>query len=123
MPIKLADGSVHSFKPLNLGEVEETVRWLRYQRLRDVIEATRGAEPMIQQRLIDRAYDECSKLETTEVLAEIKSLAGVRYALWLSLRKERPTVRLEDVFDLVTPDNFLGVRKQMEVAAGEPDPT
>jgi hypothetical protein len=123
MPIKLADGSVHAFKPLNLGEVEECVRWLRYQKLRDVIEATRGADPQVQTRLIDRAYEECSQMSSEEVMGGMKSLAGIRYALFLSLRREHPGIQLERVFDLVTMDNFIGVKKQMEVAAGEADPT
>lgn len=87
----------------DLAEFETEVRKLRSESIKAMLKETGLPDDVIAQKLVESASKSISIDDIQEAMT---SMQGTRYLLWCALRKHQPELKLEEMGNLITLDNF-----------------
>lgn len=115
-----------TFHRLTLADLGQFRTWVESAPIRRVQACMDGMEPAVKQFLLGKAYEETRQLalEMTDARAfgEMATAGGLSYLAWLSIRKGRPGVTLDDMSPLLAVTNLAQLNEIIAAVAGL-DPT
>lgn len=115
-----------TFHRLTLADLGQFRTWVEGAPIRRVQSCMDGMEPAAKQFLLGKAYEETKQLaiEMTDARAfgEMATAGGLSYLAWLSIRKGRPGVTLDDMAPLLAVTNLTQLNEIIAAVAGL-DPT
>jgi len=101
------DGKVYKIKPLTIGDLAALEGWIKSEKLRCFLEATKDLDPTMRQTSL---VDLCSKQPTQdEITYGMTSMEGIRFLMWRSLSKSHPEITLDYIGNMITTDNIAEV--------------
>jgi len=103
-------GKEWTFHPLTLSDLGQFRTWLESAPIRRVQLCMDGMEPQAKQFLLAKAYEESRQLalemSDNQACNQLSTFSGLSYAMWLSVRKGRPGVTLDDMSGLLAFGNL-----------------
>jgi len=116
------DNKTYVLAPLTLGDNKKFVKWARYRRW-EQFQSMKGTIPQeVFDRESGRLLEECNCKDLNESSPEVttleKTLEGIAYWVYLSLKHTYPALTLDTVEELITPNNLLDVYKRLMILSG-----
>lgn len=84
---------------LTIDDMAEFENYIKGERIKTLISATRGLDPLMQKELIKEAMSESTD-------SELQTMKGVRFLLWRMLKNNKGIPPLEKMGELVMMDNL-----------------
>jgi len=103
----------------DLAEFEEVVKRERneilFKSIKDIKNSGLSSEDMLSTVIAQAS----KPISIDDVQAAMNSMVGVRFLLWCALRKNQPELKLEEMGELITLDNFEDASKVVSELGGK----
>jgi len=99
-------GREYQVSPLtinDLAEFEAEVKKIRSEDIRKELKEAGLPDEIVAQKIVENVSKSISMDDVTNAMGTMR---GTRYLLWCALRKNHKELKLEDMGDLITLDNF-----------------
>ena len=124
------DGSTYRMRPLSIDDFAEFEAWVDDVAIRQASRNLDGLSTELQIALLERAQDEARKMamqdsETRQdrMSAQMASMGGICYLVWLSIRREHPDLSVDDISQLLTIDRLPYVQMRLDSINGFASPS
>lgn len=120
-----ADNKHYNLSPLTLGDFRRFTLWVQYRDYDNFLTLKEKLTPEDFAVESKRILSECSAKRLTESSQEVQAafatLEGVTYLLYLSLKRNHPTITAVDVGDVLTMTTANEAGDKLAVLSGIPD--
>jgi len=117
-------GKAYTLKSLEVEDLVEIEEWLEARPLekvgKQIVALGKAIDVKKQQKMIDAALKESGEIGIDSISAFkfLSSIEGSRFIFWLCLKKSHPELKQEDVFKLITIDNFKSIQAATDSISG-----
>ncbi len=96
-------GKSFELSPASVDDMAEFAAWVRAKSLQAFVDADTAIDPATRIQVI--AELSSRPLPADLIETHMQSIAGMRYMIWLSLRKKNPDMTLEQVSEMIDAEN------------------
>lgn len=119
-------GEEYVLGPIGLAELGELQSYFVRKPLEDAIKASEGMDESVRELMVSKAWDEYHRLRAQPADMEssfeaMSNVDGLRYLVYLGLKKNHPDMTEESAARLVTLDNIDQITKMLDTASGLDD--
>lgn len=126
VPIKMKDGTEYRFSPLSDKAIDEMENWVKSRIIQIAREANRDDDlstPEQKQELLSIALHQASEVSvlSPRSAAMIATIPGMLHLCWLSLHKEHPELKEDDLRrHMLDPENIDIINEAFEMVNVNP---
>lgn len=112
-------GEVYRITPLTINDLAEFEAFVKSQRLKVFLNATKGDDGLTSKERIDTITKIASQEFTdTDIGEHMATITGTRFLMWRALSKEQPKLKLEDMGTLIDMNNFKEIADLLNAVSG-----
>jgi len=115
-------GKEYTLSPLTVDDLAEMERWVEDAPLMHAKRLLAEHGDMFSEEektaIRMKAVEESKTISLADGGAVLESMEGVRLLLWLSLRREQPDIKREDVFTLLSLSDLEAVKAKLDEVSG-----
>ncbi len=123
-------GKTYRMRPLSIDEFAQFERWVDDAPIRQAVRNLDGLSPELQTKMLQQAQEAASRTSQDSpekrqgrIAAQMTSMSGISYLIWLSLRREQPDLSLEAVSQMLTLDKLPYVQQRLDEINGFSSPS
>ncbi len=127
--IELGD-KTYLMRPLSIDEIAQFERWVDDAPIRQAVRNLDGLSAELRIELLRQAQETAQKasLENPEIrqkriTAQMSTMNGICYLIWLSLLREQPEITLKEIAQLLTMDSLPYVQERLDIINGFSSPS
>ena len=127
--ITLGD-KTYLMRPLSIDEIAQFERWVDDAPIRQAVRNLGGLSAELRIELLRQAQETAQKasLQSPEIrqeriTAQMSSMNGICYLIWLSLRREQPELTQEEVAQRLTMESLPYVQERLDSINGFSSPS
>ncbi len=124
------NGKTYLMRPLSIDEFAQFERWVDDAPIRQAVRNLDGLSPDLQTKMLQQAQEAASQASQDNpekrqgrITAQMTSMSGISYLIWLSLRREQPDLSLEAVSQMLTLDKLPYVQQRLDEINGFSGPS
>ena len=123
-------GKTYLMRPLSIDEFAQFERWVDDAPIRRAARNLDGLAPELQTQLLEYAQAEASTASQDNpekrqgrITAQMTSMSGICYLIWLSLRREQPELDLQTVSQMLSLDKLPYIQQRLDDINGFSSPS
>ncbi len=120
----------HLMRPLTIDDFAQFERWVDDAPIRQAVRNLDGLTPDLQTKMLQQAQEAASLASQDDpekrqgrITAQMASMSGISYLIWLSLRREQSELTLEAVAQMLTLDKLPYVQQRLDEINGLTGPS
>ncbi len=124
------NGSTYLMRPLTLDEYAQFERWVDDAPLRQILRNLDGLSAELQMTMLARAHEQAQQAlkdspesRQDRITAQMKSMTGICYLIWLSLKREQPDLSLQAISQKITLDKLSYIQQRLDDINGFSSPS
>ncbi len=123
-------GKSYLMRPLSINEFAQFERWVDDAPIRQAARNLDGLSADLQMKMLQQAQEAASRASQdnpekrqNRISAQMTSMGGISYLIWLSLRQEQPELSLEAVSQMLTLDKLPYIQQRLDDINGFSSPS
>ena len=123
-------GKTYLMRPLTIDDFAQFERWVDDAPIRRAVRNLDGLAPDLQTKMLQQAQEAAGRASEDNpekrqgrITAQMTSMSGICYLIWLSLRREQPELDLQTVSQMLTLDKLPYVQQRLDEINGFSSPS